>query len=512
MVQRSLGFSLKYLIVLWVIALPASGISISCSYGEGNGFVSSSERFDLDQSTSMQNCIAIGSGGISQSLQASGTGINKMAQSVSGSGYSLQNEIDSQGSLKVSRSSFASTQKAILSQGLAGSGSVNFALQSNQESAVALQEARVADGALASSQSLYAGEGVFSGQSTQIAGLWGGVVAKATGEENVMSAAGSFFGPGALSAEFVSSATERASVGGAAAVDGVNWLNDGSFRAISSRSLGMGVAGLRDAGMELGFFEVSVLNLELMRKQQGGAGSFGATGPSGASSGGGGYDSSYSLTGYRLNQKDAQLQLYLNSKNTPSGLTEESVRNAIAAAANAWDDAAAQNIFADQSVVKVDNSLQVDDPFTSTPVSDGYSVNGWWSLGSSYLGIARWWSNGQLSDGYYSITEADIWYNKDKQWTVDWNTAVGNGFVYDLQSVATHELGHSIGMGDIYSTAYGGTLPSSDPRTSDFEQVMNVYDGPQRTLGNGDRTGVQKLYGVPLEADMYLYVSSYPFV
>jgi len=193
-------------------------------------------------------------------------------------------------------------------------------------------------------------------------------------------------------------------------------------------------------------------------------------------------------------------------------LTEESVRNAIAAAANAWDDAAAQNIFADQSVVKVDNSLQVDDPFTSTPVSDGYSVNGWWSLGSSYLGIARWWSNGQLSDGYYSITEADIWYNKDKQWTVDWNTAVGNGFVYDLQSVATHELGHSIGMGDIYSTAYGGTLPSSDPRTSDFEQVMNVYDGPQRTLGNGDRTGVQKLYGVPLEADMYLYVSSYPFV
>jgi len=63
-----------------------------------------------------------------------------------------------------------------------------------------------------------------------------------------------------LSAEFVSSATERASVGGAAAVDGVNWLNDGSFRAISSRSLGMGVAGLRDAGMGLGFLRLNVLN------------------------------------------------------------------------------------------------------------------------------------------------------------------------------------------------------------------------------------------------------------
>ncbi|NMB84662.1 MAG: matrixin family metalloprotease [Methanothrix sp.] len=512
MVQRSLGFTLMCLIALWAIALPAFGISISCSYGEGEGFVSSSERFDLDRSTSMQNGIAIGSGGISQSLQASGTGTNNMAQSVSGSGYSLQDEIDSQGSLKVSRSSFASAQMAILSQGLAGSGSVNFAVQSNQGSAQAGQEASVAGGALASSQSLSVTAGVSAGQSTQMAGTSGCVVAKATGEENVMSAAGSFFGPGALSAEFVSSAAESASVGGAAAVDGVNWLNDGSFRAISSGSLGMGVSGLRDAGMGLGFFEVRVLNLELRGEQQGGAVSPGATSPSGASSGGGGYDSSYSLTGYRLNRKDAQLQLYLNSKNTPSGLTEESVRDAIAAAANAWDDAAAQNIFADGDAVKVDNSLQVDNPFTSTPVSDGYSVNGWWGLGSSYLGIARWWSNGQLSDGYYSITEADIWYNKDKQWTVDWNTAVGNGFVYDLQSVATHELGHSIGMGDIYSTAYGGTLPSSDPRTSDFEQVMNVYDGPQRALGNGDRTGVQKLYGTPLEEGMYLYVSSYPFV
>jgi len=77
MVQRSLGFTLKYLIVLWVIALPASGISISCSYGEGKGFVSSSERFDLDQSTSMQNCIAIGSGGISQAFRRAGLGLTK---------------------------------------------------------------------------------------------------------------------------------------------------------------------------------------------------------------------------------------------------------------------------------------------------------------------------------------------------------------------------------------------------------------------------------------------------
>ncbi|MDQ1262929.1 MAG: hypothetical protein QG575_2110, partial [Euryarchaeota archaeon] len=57
------------------------------------------------------------------------------------------------------------------------------------------------------------------------------------------------------------------------------------------------------------------------------------------------------------------------------------------------------------------------------------------------------------------------------------------------------ELGHSIGLDDIYSTYYGGTLSPKDPRTKDYEQVMNLYNGPQRTLGNGDKYGVQKLYG-----------------
>ena len=46
-------------------------------------------------------------------------------------------------------------------------------------------------------------------------------------------------------------------------------------------------------------------------------------------------------------------------------------------------------------------------------------------------------------------------------------------------------------MGDLYS------LPDDDPRQSDLQQVMNLYDGPQRELGNGDRTGAQSSYGMP---------------
>jgi len=92
-------------------------------------------------------------------------------------------------------------------------------------------------------------------------------------------------------------------------------------------------------------------------------------------------------------------------------------------------------------------------------------------------------------NGYYSLMETDSWYNRDFAWTTDLATAQSTGRI-DLQSVALHELGHGIGMGDLY------TLPDDDPRQSDLQQVMNLYDSPQRELGNGDRTGVQSLYGI----------------
>ena len=90
--------------------------------------------------------------------------------------------------------------------------------------------------------------------------------------------------------------------------------------------------------------------------------------------------------------------------------------------------------------------------------------------------------------------ETDSWYNRDFAWTTDLATAQSTGRI-DLQSVALHELGHGIGMGDLY------TLPEGDPRQSDLQQVMNLYDGPQRELGNGDRAGAQILYNEPMNTN-----------
>jgi len=320
------------------------------------------------------------------------------------------------------------------------------------------------------------------------------VVSGSLSEENVVLATGSFSGQGRMQAVLASSAAERAFSSGSAAIDDIVILDDGSFKAVSTKgdSQIMGMAGMRlaDGGKSIGSFDMSVMNLDLAKEK--GAAEVSQTAAAAAS---GGSYSSYLLTGYRLNSADPKMQLYLNPTDTPAGLTAASSQSAIAAAANSWDDAVAKNIFADGSTVIVDSTKVVDEPFSNTPKSDGYNVNGWKNFGNSAIGMNRWWSNGAKVDGYYSITESDVWYNRDYQWTTDLATAQSTGKL-DLQSVAVHELGHSIGMGDIYSTEYGGDLPPSDPRTQDYEQVMNAYDGPQRTLGNGDKAGAQTLYGV----------------
>jgi hypothetical protein len=480
------------------LAAPAAGISVSCSSAAAGVQAVSMESFALDGSTSLHESLALGSGSISIDRQAEGGGNNSLKQSLKGSDYVLQNNIESQGQFSASTASAATGQSAAILQNSAGTGSMILEQRASMGIKDAGQEASVSGGTLRSAQSLSAGEQLSASQSTEIAGQEGRVLSGALGEENVLLAEVGFSGMGTLSARLTSRADETAHSEGYAAIDDTVLLNDGSFEAVSreGESRIMGMAGTRlteGAGKSIGSFELQVMNLDRELRIQEGAGQAGAAA---ASSSSGGSYSSYALTGYRWNERNPQLQLYLNPTDTPSGLSTESTRNAIAQAANTWDDAVSENLFADGSTVIVDYTKVVDNPFPlqGQEVADGYSVSGWKSLGDSYLGMQRWWSNGQLLNGYRSIVETDSWYNRDFAWTTNFATAQSTGRI-DLQSVALHELGHGIGMGDLY------TLPDGDPRQSDLQQVMNLYDGPQRELGNGDRTGVKRLYYQPFSSD-----------
>jgi len=479
------------------LAAPAGGISVSCSSAAAGVQAVSTESFALDGSTSLHESLALGSGSISIDRQAEGGGNNSLKQSLKGSDYVLQNNIESQGEFSASTASAATGQSAAILQNSAGTGSMILEQRASNGLKDAGQEASVSGGTLRSAQSLSAGGQLSASQSTEIAGQEGRVLSGALGEENVLLAEVGFSGMGTLSARLTSRADETAHSEGYAAIDDTVLLNDGSFEAVSreGESRIMGMAGTRlteGAGKSIGSFELQVMNLDREADIQDRAEQVGTAA---ALSSGGSY-SSYALTGYRWNQRNPQLQLYLNPTDTPSGLSTEASQNAIAQAANTWDDAVGENLFADGSTVIVDYTKVVDNPFPpqGQEVADGYSVSGWKGLGGSYLGMQRWWSNGQLVDGYRSIVETDSWYNRDFAWTTDLATAQSTGRI-DLQSVALHELGHGIGMGDLY------TLPEGDPRKSDLQQVMNLYDGPQRELGNGDRTGAQILYNEPINAN-----------
>jgi hypothetical protein len=460
-----------------LLAAPALGISVSVSTGNGNGVATSSTSFSLDDSTSLNEQTLLKDSELQKTLQASGTGKNEISQQMTGGSSSLQSSAISQGSLDLSSSGYASAGSASLGVGVAAQGDLSLSGQAIQGQAESGQEAGVADGAISTSQSLSAGQGALSSQSTEMVGVAGYVASAAFSQQNDMVAKGSFLGDGQLSASLGATSAGTAATSGQAAMDGVTYLSDATFQEISSESLGMGMMSLRETENGIGTFDLNVFNREA------------ADSPAfdQAADESGGSSSSFDLTGYRWNQNNPQIQLYYNPTGKPSGLVDTAVRDAIAAAANTWDDAVAQNLFKDTNTVIVDSTKTVSDP-SVTGSMDGYNVNGWWSLGGNTLGLSRWWYDpGSVVGGYKSILESDVWYTKDKSWTTDWNTAVNNGNIIDLQSVATHELGHSIGMGDLYTL--------SDARKNDYAQVMNLYDAPQRALGNGDRTGAQVMYG-----------------
>ncbi len=79
------------------------------------------------------------------------------------------------------------------------------------------------------------------------------------------------------------------------------------------------------------------------------------------------------------------------------------------------------------------------------------------------------------------VLENDIVFNTYYPWSTD-----GNPSAYDVQGIATHELGHSLVLNDLYKS---------------FQSEMTMYgyagigETKKRTLESGDRDGIVRIYG-----------------
>ena len=114
--------------------------------------------------------------------------------------------------------------------------------------------------------------------------------------------------------------------------------------------------------------------------------------------------------------------------------------------------------------------------------SDGlngvYAKGGFSSSGT--LAVCWCWYDISTGPTYYRILETDIIFNNAFQWS-----ASGEAGKYDIQNVGTHEAGHTLSLGDLYSP-------------SDSEETMYGYsdqgETKKRTLYFGDVEGIRFLY------------------
>ena len=414
---------LASLILLSFFVAPALGVSVSYSAGDGGRSSSSSATYDLDDSTSLRAEAILADDSIFETREAKGSGDNSIEASASGDGSSVSSSVKSSGTMAVSSSVAATAEGAAISQNAA------------------------------------------------LAGKFGSVGLTANSKQNQMAVAGGFSGEGDLKADLSAMSAERSAMSGSASFVGVPVLDSGNLQAVASGDIAMSVDGLyAQPKGELGTFGLNAINVE---KQEPTSTVLNQL-PTYTSDGG--RKEAYVLAGWRWNQAAPNIKFYVkddaNLRN--EGLNPTSVAAAVGAAANTWDAAAGKELFSDSGVT-VSSTVKAD-------TYDKTNVAAWKYLSSAPSALAysrTWYSLNKQGTPYYSALESDLSFNTRYGWST-------SGSNYDVQTVALHELGHTIGLGDLYGKSQF---------TGDTRQIMHYYTGVKRTLGNGDKTGAWVLYG-----------------
>lgn len=160
----------------------------------------------------------------------------------------------------------------------------------------------------------------------------------------------------------------------------------------------------------------------------------------------------------------------------PSGsnLANTFVAQAVDKSVAEWEQYGGPDIFAA-------SSLDPTYPYTGANFDDKNVVSFGPYSDDNAIAVTTVWGYFFGAPSTREIIEWDMLFNDSYQF----GDASVNESVMDLQNIATHELGHSAGMGDLY----GGTCST---------QTMFGYSGYgeiiKRDLGNGDIKGIKKLY------------------
>lgn len=178
-------------------------------------------------------------------------------------------------------------------------------------------------------------------------------------------------------------------------------------------------------------------------------------------------DSCYKLLGVKW--KTLPVDYAINPTNT-QGLTEDFITSTISTSAETWDDATSSELFNPYTIDY--NRYYGNQDFVNAIDFNDYPDN-------NVIAVTSIWFTRKGKQ----IIEFDIRFNTK----FNWGDATINPELMDLQNIATHELGHGIGLDDIYSSACS-------------EVTMYGYglegETKKRTLEQPDISGLQRMYGL----------------
>jgi hypothetical protein len=491
-----------------VVTEPACAIRVSLSSGDGGGDVAIIDSYKLSTDTALKSESILDGHNIYQNRRLLGDGNNDLTHYVEGNGYNSKNVVKSSGPLSISTSATASPQSASLSQAVMGTGNIFAELQGSQRADFVEQKTNVIGGGLSLSQSLAAGSLLSARQDTKMNGGSCFLEANSLSSDNAMLVNGIFYTVEDITADLTAASQGMAWTMGDIFAYGENCLDKDTLRMIGSKNMGLSFDSsyLKDsentkaAPIFKGSVQTNAVNMDrdvfdsasqasqaqestesaLQSQTYGGrVGNFWGWLPLGNS-----YDGGIYGPARRWNQENPSIQLYLltDSNYYAEGLNTNSVCAAIQTAANIWDGATYQRLFA--STVLPSSSVSRDVP-------DGKSVHSWENIGA-YNGVYSpghahtWYTTSSQEDGFYQITDSDVDYNTYYNWNTN---GISGGTNYDIETIAVHELGHTLGLADLYNK------DNAPLYKAQVQQIMNYQYNHPLWLGNGDRQAIWAMYG-----------------
>jgi len=162
---------------------------------------------------------------------------------------------------------------------------------------------------------------------------------------------------------------------------------------------------------------------------------------------------------------------YAINPTNPQQLDEQFILSSMSTAAETWDIATSKELFNDAYAIDYSAVYGIRD-YKNSIVFGDYGNN-------NVIAVTSVW----YSRVGKQIVEFDQLYNT----RFTWGDAAIDPSLMDLQNIAAHELGHAVGLSDLYTnsctavTMYG---------------YSNNGDIAKRTLEQPDITGLQKMYGI----------------